>query len=255
MLAKIGVGAIDELFADIPPAKRLKKPLDLPKHKSELEVIAPHARPRGEEPRGRRRAVLRRRRRLSPPRAGRGRPHHPALGVPDLLHALPAGDRAGHAAISLRVPDAGREPDRHGGGQRLDVRRLDRDRRGGADGASRDAAEEGGALRRAASALSRGGRDAVAHGRRHDRRARSRSARRRRTFSRRSTTRPPASSCSRRPSTASSSISRRSPRRRTRMARCSSPSSPRSCRSGCSSRPARRAPTSSSAKARGSATR
>ena len=116
----------------------------------------------GEEPRGRRRPVLRRRRRLSPPRAGRRRPHHPALGVPDLLHALPAGDRAGHAAIPLRVPDAGREPHRHGGRQRLHVRRLDRDRRGGADGASRHAAAEGGALRRPASALSRSGRDAVA---------------------------------------------------------------------------------------------
>ena len=38
MLAKIGVGSIDDLFADIPPAKRLTKPLDLPQHKSELEV-------------------------------------------------------------------------------------------------------------------------------------------------------------------------------------------------------------------------
>jgi glycine dehydrogenase subunit 1 len=39
MLQKIGVLSIDELFADIPPAKRMKKPLDLPKHKSELEVM------------------------------------------------------------------------------------------------------------------------------------------------------------------------------------------------------------------------
>lgn len=38
MLAKIGVGSIDALFSDIPPEKRLKQPLDLPKHKSELEV-------------------------------------------------------------------------------------------------------------------------------------------------------------------------------------------------------------------------
>ena len=38
MLARIGVGAIDDLFSDIPTAKRLKEPLDLPKHKSELEV-------------------------------------------------------------------------------------------------------------------------------------------------------------------------------------------------------------------------
>ena len=38
MLRKIGVGSIDDLFADIPAAKRLKAPLDLPKQKSELEV-------------------------------------------------------------------------------------------------------------------------------------------------------------------------------------------------------------------------
>ncbi len=49
--------------------------------------------------------------------------------------------------------------------------------------------------------------------------------------------------------------SRRSRRRRTRWAHCSSRSSPRLCRSGSSSRPARRAPTSSAARARGSATR
>ena len=39
MLAKIGVGSIDDLFADIPRDKRLKHPLDLPKSKSELEVM------------------------------------------------------------------------------------------------------------------------------------------------------------------------------------------------------------------------
>jgi len=38
MLAAIGVESIDALFADIPAAKRLRRPLDLPKHKSELEV-------------------------------------------------------------------------------------------------------------------------------------------------------------------------------------------------------------------------
>ena len=39
MLAKIGVDSIDDLFADIPRDKRLKQPLDLPKSKSELEVM------------------------------------------------------------------------------------------------------------------------------------------------------------------------------------------------------------------------
>jgi glycine dehydrogenase subunit 1 len=38
MLAKIGVSSIDDLFADIPADKRLKEPIDLPPHKSELEV-------------------------------------------------------------------------------------------------------------------------------------------------------------------------------------------------------------------------
>ena len=46
-----------------------------------------------EEPCGGRRAVLRRRRRLSASRAGERRPHHPALRVPHLLHALPAGNQ------------------------------------------------------------------------------------------------------------------------------------------------------------------
>ena len=78
-----------------------------------------------------------RRRRLSPPRAGHRRPPHPALGIPDQLHALPAGDRPGHAAGTVRVPDPGRGADRHGCGQRLDVRRLHRHRRGGDDGPPR----------------------------------------------------------------------------------------------------------------------
>jgi glycine dehydrogenase subunit 1 len=38
MLARIGVDSIDDLFADIPEGKRLRQPLDLPPHKSELEV-------------------------------------------------------------------------------------------------------------------------------------------------------------------------------------------------------------------------
>ena len=38
MLAKIGVAAIDDLFADIPADKRLSGPLDLPTTKSDIEV-------------------------------------------------------------------------------------------------------------------------------------------------------------------------------------------------------------------------
>ncbi|MGH6867865.1 MAG: glycine dehydrogenase, partial [Methylocella sp.] len=38
MLARIGVGHIDALFADIPAAKRLEGDLDLPPRKTEMEV-------------------------------------------------------------------------------------------------------------------------------------------------------------------------------------------------------------------------
>src|SRR5215813_8015500 len=38
MLARIGVASIDDLFADVPRDKRLPRPLDLPKGKSEIEV-------------------------------------------------------------------------------------------------------------------------------------------------------------------------------------------------------------------------
>jgi glycine dehydrogenase subunit 1 len=38
MLAKVGVGQIDDLFADVPPGKLLPQPPALPPHKSELEV-------------------------------------------------------------------------------------------------------------------------------------------------------------------------------------------------------------------------
>lgn len=38
MLAKIGVGSIDDLFVDVPQAARLKEPVALPKHASEMNV-------------------------------------------------------------------------------------------------------------------------------------------------------------------------------------------------------------------------
>ena len=139
-----------------PRRRALAGPVDLPPHQGELEVERALGRAGGEEPAGGRGAVLLRRRRLSPPRAGQRRPHHPALGVPDHLHALPAGDRPGHAAGAVRVPDPGRGADRHGGRQRLDVRRLDRLRRGGDDGRAGHQARQGGALRRPAPALRRG---------------------------------------------------------------------------------------------------
>ena len=117
----------------------------------------------GEKYRGGIGAVFPRRRRLSPPCSRDRRSSDPALGIPDELHALSAGNRAGHAAGPVRIPDAGRRADGHGGRQRLDVRRLDRLRRSDADGASPDAAHQGGPLRRPASAIRRCRRDARQH--------------------------------------------------------------------------------------------
>ena len=156
MLARIGVADIDALFADIPADKRLDGTASTCRTaKGEMEVERALGRMAAQNVAGRLGAVLRRRRRLQAPRAGDRRSPDPALGVPHLLHALSARDRAGHAAIPVRVPDAGGDAHRHGGGQRLHVRRLDRRRRGGADGASRHQAAQGGALRQPASALPR----------------------------------------------------------------------------------------------------
>ena len=129
--------------------------VDLPGHLGEMEVERELSAPGRAQPRGGAGAVLLRRGRLSPPCAGQRRPHHPALGISYLLHALSAGDRPGHAAVPVRVPDPGRGPDRHGGGQRLHVRRLHRGGRGGDDGRPRHPPVQGGAVRRPASPLRR----------------------------------------------------------------------------------------------------
>ena len=117
----IGVAAIDALFADVPAAKLLPGLLDLPRAKGELEVERMLGALAARNVAGGLGAVLLRRRRLPAPCAGERRSSDPALRVPDHLHALPARDRAGHAAVSVRVPDPGRAADRHGGRQRLDV--------------------------------------------------------------------------------------------------------------------------------------
>ena len=39
MLAKIGVGSVDDLFADVPAGVRLERPLELPDGKPEAEVF------------------------------------------------------------------------------------------------------------------------------------------------------------------------------------------------------------------------
>ena len=120
-------------------------------------------------------ALLPRLRRVQASRPGERRPSHPARRIPHRLHALPARNRAGHAAGPVRIPDPGRAAARLRGRQCVDVRRLDRllgsDRHGAAD----HAAEEGDRLVGAPPALCRGVRD---DGQVHRRHARPRHARR-----------------------------------------------------------------------------
>ena len=200
-------------------------------------------------------AVLSRRRRLQAPHPGQRRSSHPALRVPDQLHALPAGNRARHAAGLVRVPDPGRGADRHGGRQRFDVRRFDRLRRGDVDGPPPDAAQSGGDLGRPASAICRRRRNACAYGWRQDRpsAARPRGERRHRRCDRRR------DELRNRPESRllwQSAGSQAGGRRRARARRAADRGLHRSggARRACA-RPAKWTPTSPSGKARGSATR
>ena len=169
MLTRIGVSDIDALFADIPADKRIRGPA---RHAAGEKRNGGRAGDDGDrvaQRRGRIGSVFSRQRRLSAAHSRDRRSSDPALRVPDQLHALSAGDRARHAASPVRVPDAGGGADRHGGRQRLDVRRLDRVRRSHADGAPPDAAQPVGHFGRAASAICRRLRDACAYGGRQDR--------------------------------------------------------------------------------------
>ena len=169
MLARIGVPDIEALFADIPADKRIQGLLDMPRAKSEMAVervmttIARRSLAAGSV------AVLSRRRRLQTPHPGDRRPPDPAFRIPDQLHPLSAGNRPGDASGVVRVPDPGRRPHRHGGRQRLDVRRFDRVRRSDVDGPPAHATQPGGDLGRPAPAICRRLRDFGAYGGRHDR--------------------------------------------------------------------------------------
>ncbi len=187
-----------------------------------------------------------------------GRSPDPARRVPDLLHALPARDRAGHAADAVRVPDPGGAAHRHGCGQRLDVRRLHRDCAEAVMMAHRVTSAEKRVLsRRPAPALPRRRRRPRAHHRlrRSLRAAATRAARedaggddRRRDL--------PASSCRTPTSSAMCAIYARCRRGRACQGRAADRGRDRDrCRSGAISRRARWAPTSSWPRASRSATR
>ena len=218
MLATIGVGSIDELFSDIPPAKRLKQPLDLPKHKSELEVVAHHARPRAEEPRG----------------AATGRsssaPAPTAIAVPAAVdHIIQRSEFL--TSYTPYQPEIAQGTLQYLFEFQTQVANLTGMEVANAsmyDGstATAEAVLMAHRVTRRKKAVLSGGlhphyRETVETvsrmAGRHDRRARRPTRAARRTSSLRSTARPPASSCSRRPSTASSSTCSRSPRRRMRI--------------------------------------
>ena len=128
MLRVVGAGSIDELFRDVPEEAAARgadrRPADA---RVRNGGRAAHDRAVAQEHGRGRCALLPRLRRLPAPRPGERRSYHPARRVPDQLHALPARDRAGHAADAVRVPDAGRAAVRLRGRQCVDVRRLDRD--------------------------------------------------------------------------------------------------------------------------------
>ena len=123
MLDAIGVGSLEDLFAEIPEGVRLER------DRSTCPTAWPSRRSTSTWPRSRRatataddEVTLPRRRDVRPLRAGADRLDHPALGVPDALHALPAGDLAGRAAGDVRVPDGDLGADRAAGVERVGLR-------------------------------------------------------------------------------------------------------------------------------------
>src|SRR5262245_54430399 len=127
MLAAIGAGSVDELFADIPDAVRLGRELDVPDGRSEQEVYEHVAglaarRAGGPQPPLRRGDHVPGRRDVRPLRPVADRHAAPAFRVPHPVHALSARDLAGRAPGDVRVPDCDLRADRPAGVQCLGVR-------------------------------------------------------------------------------------------------------------------------------------
>ena len=162
MLAAIGVDDVDDLFRDVPPDALLTRPVDLPHHADEITVERTFRRLRGQEPLAGFGAVLSRCGSVPASHSRRCRPPDPAWRISHRVHAVSAGDRAGHAAVSLRISDPGRADHRHGGRERVALRRCHGMRRSNVDGLPADQAQAGGAVGRAASALARHRRDLCA---------------------------------------------------------------------------------------------
>ena len=126
MLDAIGVGSLEDLFADIPRAVRLGRELDLPAGQVGAGGARAPVRAGGAQPPRRRRGQLPRRGHVRPLRAVAGRHDPRALRVPHAVHALPARDLAGRAAGDVRVPDGDLGAHRPAGVERVGVRGPER---------------------------------------------------------------------------------------------------------------------------------
>ena len=121
MLARIGVGHIDALFADIPKVKRLAQDLDLPPRKTEMEVERLLAGLAAKKCGGGLGAVFCWGGGLQASCSSKRRSSDPTLRISHELYALSARNRARHIANHLRIPDPGRSLDLDGRRQRVDV--------------------------------------------------------------------------------------------------------------------------------------
>jgi len=104
MLAKIGVPGVDALYRDVPKigGRRPVRPSTCRTRRANWKSSAPC---RGLRPKMSRRALGRSSAAQAPTKhhgALGGGSSDPALGIPHLLYALSARDRAGHLAISVR---------------------------------------------------------------------------------------------------------------------------------------------------------
>ena len=190
---------------------------------------------------------------VRPLRAGADRLDHPALGVPDAVHALPARDLAGRAAGDVRVPDGDLRADRAAGLERVGVRGPERGRRRRLRREARQRPHAGSwspaactrtRARRCATLAHAWGMEVVEAPLGDGVTAAARARRRRQRGDRRSS----------RTSSARSRTSSALARRRARRRRARRSARATRCRSRCSRRPASAASTSPSARARRSAT-
>ena len=255
MLDAIGAMSIEELFADIPGALRLDRPLALPAGMAEQEVYEHLKELASRNVSAEDEVVLPRRRDVRPLRAVADRHAAFALGVPDAVHALPAGDLAGRAAGDVRVPDGDQRADRAAGLERVGLRGAERGRRrrlpreaGERASARARLARRAPALREtlddARARLRADGRGGAAARRRDRPRRAGRGARRRRLRGRAAAAELPRLGRGRRGAHRGGEGRRRGRRLRLRPDPARDPAS----------RPARRASTSPSARARRSAT-